>query len=102
MKPKLLIACLMSASMANPVLAACKQPTEPTLPNVDTAVLAEMVKAAKDVKQYIADANKYLDCARNDSSHDKVVERMRTIADSFNELTTTFKARRKTTEVAAN
>jgi hypothetical protein len=101
MKPKLLIV-LLTASMAQYASAGCRQPDEPTLPNVDTAVLAEMVKAAKDVKKYIADANKYLECARNDSSHDKVVERMRTIADNFNALTTTFKARVKTTEVAAN
>jgi hypothetical protein len=102
MKPKLLIAFLVTASMTQYALASCKRPDEPTLPNVDNAVLAEMVKASKDVKKYIADANKYLECSRSDSDHDKVVSRMRELADSFNALTTTFKARQKTTEVAAN
>jgi len=102
MKPKLLIAFLVTASMTQYTFASCKRPDEPTLPNIDKAVLAEMVKASKDVKKYIADANKYLECARSDSDHDKVVARMREIADGFNELTTTFKARQKTTEVAAN
>jgi len=102
MKPKLLITLLITASMAHYASAGCKSPDEPTLPNVDSAVLAEMVKASKDVKKYIAEANKYLECTRNDSDHDRVVAKMRSVADSFNELTTTFKARAKTTEVAAN
>ena len=101
MKPKLLIV-LLSASMAHYASASCKSPAEPTLPSIDTAVLAEMVKASKDVKKYIADANKYLGCTRNDSDHDRVVERMRIVADSFNALTTTFKARAQDTNVAAN
>jgi len=102
MKPKLLIAFLVTASMTHYASASCVRPDEPTLPNVDSAVLAEMVKASKEVKKYIADANKYLECARSDSDHDKVVSRMRELADGFNALTTTFKARQKNTEVAAN
>lgn len=100
MKLKLLMT-LLTVAVTHQAAAACKAPVEPTLPNVDTAVLAEMVKAAKDVKQYLADGNKYLGCVRSDSEHDRTVERMRLLADNFNELTTTFKARAKTA-VAAN
>lgn len=101
MKPMLVVLLTASMTIAQYTSAGCTRPDEPSLPNVETAVLAEMVKASKDVKGYIAAANKYLGCTRNSADHDKVVARMRVVADSFNELTTTFKARPKTA-VASN
>ena len=100
MKFKLCIVVLM-ASIGQFAAAACMAPAEPALPNAETAVLAEMVKAAKDVKAFIAEANKYLGCVQSTQAHDKMVDRMHVVADDFNGLTTMFKARAKTA-VAAN
>ena len=89
---------ILAVSLAHAASAGCAAPDEPALPS-ETAVLAEMVKAAKDVKQYLADANKYLGCVRNALSADKVEARMHVVADNFNALTTSYKAR---TAVATN
>ena len=72
---------------------ACEAPTEPSIPNADTAVTAEMVKAQNDVKQYMTDAQNYLQCVRNDTQHNRMVSRMEEIAAEFNQTVRAFKER---------
>ncbi len=78
-----------------PARGACKFPKEPDLPDADTAVLAQMVKAKKEVKVYITEAKKFLECTCSDSRHDKIVEKMRIMAKDFSTIVKAYKFRVK-------
>lgn len=77
------------------VAAACTKPEAPEMPNIETAVVAEMVKAQKAVKRYMKEGNQYLDCTRNNLQHDAMVSRMEKTATKFNILIRDFKALKK-------
>jgi len=72
---------------------ACDAPAEPSIPNADTTVTAEMVKAQNDVKAYMAAAEAYLSCVRSDAKHNEMVSRMEEVAAEFNDAVRTFKSR---------
>lgn len=65
------------------------------MPSAETAVIAEMIKAQKEVKKYIAEANAFLECVKSDASHNKMLDRMKEIAAEFNGITASYKARKK-------
>ena len=76
---------------------ACTKPEKPVLPDVDSAVLAQMVKAQKEVKKYLKTAEAYLECEKNDSRHDRMVSEMKSIGSSFNKLVKNYKAKAQST-----
>ena len=95
MKPHraLMIAAL---SMGLPALAwACNKPEQkPEIPDPTSAVTAQMVKANKEVKAYVADMEEYLNCARlTPGKHDRAVKELKDFAGEFNDAIRTFKAR---------
>ncbi len=72
---------------------ACSPPTKPELPNPDTAVTPQMVKAKNDVKAYLDAAEKYLNCNITTSQHNRIVDDMHNVADSFNTIVRSYKKR---------
>ncbi len=89
----LLFSVLITATFSSVSYAGCDAPEEPQIPNVETTVTAEMVKAQNDVKQYMAAAESYLSCVKNSSKHNRMVNRMQSVADDFNEVVRAFKAK---------
>lgn len=95
MKPQrtFLIAALF---MGLPALAwACEKPGEkPEIPDPNSAVTAQMVKANKEVKAYVTAMEEYLNCARLSSGkHDRAVRELKDFAGQFNEAVRAFKKR---------
>jgi hypothetical protein len=83
----LIIGSLSSASMA------CSKPEKPALPVAEDAVLAQMVKAQKDVKKYIKQSNQFLECVKSNNKHDRMVSEMKAVGKSFNKIVKVYKAR---------
>lgn len=98
MKPKTLAVRLIIIAIGvmgfTQISAACEAPAEPNIPNAETTVTAEMVKAQKDIKAYMAAAEAYLSCVRSSSKHNKMVTRMQEVADDFNKVVRAFKERK--------
>ena len=93
--PAQLLTIILLMLFTQNILAACTKPDKPTLPDPNTAVVAEMVKAQKAVKKYLAAGDKYLGCVRGDLYHDVMVKEMKKVGDSFNASIKAFKARKK-------
>lgn len=74
--------------------AACEEPEAPDLPDPETAVLAEMVKAQKDVKKFISEGEEYLKCQKGVQKYNRMVEQMKEVGDNFNASIKAFKARK--------
>ena len=91
---KSLIIFISTAFISFGASAACNKPESPSLPDADTAVTAQMVKARHDVDQFLEDANAYLDCISNARQHDKMVDEMHHVGDSFNKIVRSYKARK--------
>ena len=72
---------------------ACTKPSAPDLPNPDTAVTPEMVKAKRDVQEYLAAAEKYLECVKIVAQHNAMVDEMQKVADGFNAAVRAYTAR---------
>ena len=72
---------------------ACTKPVAPELPDISTAVTAQMVKAKNEVKAYMTDAEAYLDCVKDDIEHNAMVDDMQKLAEKFNAMVRTYKAR---------
>jgi DNA topoisomerase IA len=86
-------AAIVSTLSCSSLAAACDEPAVPAIPNAETTVTAEMVKAQNDMKLYMAEAEKYLACVRNDAKHNKMVSRMEQVAEDFNQAVRAFKER---------
>lgn len=83
-------------SLSLPALSwACDKPGEkPEIPDPTSAVTAQMVKANKEVKAYVAAMEDYLNCARlTPGKHDRAVKELKDFAGQFNQAVRTFKAR---------
>ncbi|WP_299772265.1 hypothetical protein [uncultured Pseudoteredinibacter sp.] len=80
--------------ISQPGWSACSEPNQPQLPNPETAVTPEMVKAKKEVKQYMADVDHYLNCKRlNTRQHNAMVDKMQSLANNFNQIIRQYKER---------
>lgn len=90
LQPVLLAAAL---SLGSTLTLACEPPAEPPLPDPATAVTPQMVKAMNDVKAYLSDAEAYLACARSGRRKDAMITRMNELADEFNAIVRSYKAR---------
>lgn len=87
----LIFATLLASSSA----FACDKPTAPVLPDPDTAVTAQMVKAKNEIKAFIATAEAYLACVESGdtSSYNSMVEEMQAAAENFNNIVRKYKSR---------
>lgn len=65
----------------------------PELPDPDTAVMSDMLRAQEAVKQYLARQEKYLSCVGNSFKHDAAVVKMHELADRYNNLARRYKSR---------
>ena len=72
---------------------ACDKPSKPELPDPTTAVTPQMIKAKNDVKAYLKAAETYLECKITTKQHNRMVDEMRGVADSFNGIVRAYKAR---------
>ena len=73
---------------------ACDKPAPPTLPDPDTAVTAQMVKAKNEVKAFITAAENYLQCVERDvASYNAMVDVMQRAAEEFNAIVRKYKKR---------
>ncbi|MFA7553130.1 MAG: hypothetical protein WCY88_02680 [Spongiibacteraceae bacterium] len=84
---------LIIASTISSISFACSKPEVPELPDAATAVLAQMIKAQKDIKSYLKDGNDYLACEKNTKRYDAAVDEMKSAGDKFNALVRDYKAR---------
>lgn len=92
---------IISTALLSSAAIACERPSAPTMPDPETAVRAEVLTAAKQVKHYVAAANKFLGCTRNNRRHDKVADEMNEIVFLYNEVAITYKSRRITKKAVA-
>lgn len=72
---------------------ACDKPAKPELPDPATAVTPQMVKAKNDIKDYMTAAEAFLKCNNNTKQHNSMVDDMNDVANQFNEIVRSFKAR---------
>lgn len=91
LKPVLL---LLAIFISGTVSAACVKPAAPTLPDSDSAVTAQMVKAKNDVNAYLKNANAYLECVSGKPrKHNAQVKEMKKVGNEFNETVRSYKKR---------
>lgn len=84
-----LIAVLLSAPAC-----ACERPSPPELPDPDSAVTAQMIKAKNEMQAFMEAANRYLDCiAKDTSQYNAWVDEMQEAADEFNRIVRKYKKR---------
>ena len=74
---------------------ACEAPKKPVLPDINTTVVAEMIKTQKEVKKYMALGKAFLDCSNNTKNSNDMVDNMAEVGNGFNALIKEFKARNK-------
>ena len=91
---KSIIIFISTAFISFGASAACDKPESSSLPDADTAVTAQMVKAKHDVTQFLEDANAYLECVSSSRKHDKMVDEMHYVGNSFNKIVRNYKARK--------
>jgi hypothetical protein len=87
------ITLALSTVLFSSMSLACTKPTAPSLPDANTAVTAQMVKAKNEVKAYMTQAEAYLECAADTQSHNLVVDEMQKTADAFNAAVRAYKTR---------
>lgn len=84
------IICFMLSTLA---FAECIEAEAPGIPNPDLAGEAEMLRAQREVKRYLALQEQFLDCVRNVRHHNQAVERMHEVANKYNSTARRYKAR---------
>lgn len=74
---------------------ACSKPdAKPEIPDVETVVTAQMVKANNEVKAYVKAMEEYLGCAKLPRSQEKKeLDELKSFAEEFNVVVRAFKAR---------
>ena len=89
------IVAITAALTVSSFTFACEKPAQPALPELEGAVVAQMVKAQSEVKKYLAASEAYLECVNSTSKHNAMVSEMKLVGNNFNELIRAFKARQK-------
>jgi hypothetical protein len=74
---------------------ACDKPAaKPAIPDAETVVTAQMVKANNEVKAYVKAVEEYLGCSKLPRSKEKEeMDDLKQFADDFNVVVRAFKAR---------
>jgi hypothetical protein len=88
-----LLPSLCFASIFSLNVIACEKPQAPEMPNPQTAVTPQMIKAKRDFQSYLAEAKTYLKCVGDDRSHNAMVDEMKTKAAAFNHIMGEYKKR---------
>lgn len=73
--------------------AACEKPSAPALPDPETSVTAQMVKAQNDMNAWVDSVKNYLKCERNTRRHDDAVSELESQVEAFNKSIRLYKAR---------
>ena len=90
-KHALLFTALFSLSA---ITMACDKPVAPVLPDPESAVTAQMIKAKNEMKAYIDQAEVYLKCVEADKAkYNQMVDSMQEAADNFNTIVRKYKDR---------
>ncbi len=84
----------VSAGLASQAFACNPPAAKPEIPDAETVVTAQMVKANNDVKAYIKAMEDYLSCAKLPRSEErKALDDLKQYADDFNVVVRAFRAR---------
>ncbi len=86
-------ASITALFISNGAFAACISNDAPALPDPETAVLAQMVKAQNEVKSYIKSQEAYLSCTKSGLRYDRASKEMKRVANDFISITRAYKAR---------
>ncbi len=96
---KIFVAMLASLvfGVANQAIAACDEPAKPgALPDAETAVSAQMIKAKNEVTAYVKGMEAYLACASISRRDEKAkISELEDYAENFNKIIRAYKARKK-------
>lgn len=92
---------IVSLSLFSVSSTACERPSSLKLPDPNSATRAEVLLAAKQVKQYVAASNRYMECTRSDKRYRRVSDDMNEMIFRYNELAFTYKARSVTSKSIA-
>ena len=79
--------------LGSSLAVACSAPDKPELPDPDTAVTPQMIKAKNDVNAYLSAATAFLECNKTTRKHNDMVNEMNDVADEFNGIIRAYKAR---------
>ncbi len=82
-----------SLALLTNIAVACDKPEKPSLPDPESAVTPQMIKAKNDVKTYLASAEGYLKCNISTHQHNTMVDDMKSVAADFNTIVRAYKAR---------
>ncbi len=93
-KTLLLISVCYASLFALPALACDKPAAKPEIPDAETVVTAQMVKANNEVKAYVKAYEDYLSCAKLSRGEEKQeLDGLKQFAEDFNVVVRAFKAR---------
>lgn len=90
---KALLSAAIFLAFSSAAYAGCQRPSAPDIPDPNSAVTAQMIKAQKEVKAFIAEAKDYLKCVRRASDHNSMVDEMESVANHFNQSIRVYKQR---------
>ena len=77
-----------------PCWAGCEEPVIPDFPNPDLAGQDEMLRAEKEVKQYLALQEDFLNCVQhNTRKHNRAVDLMYQVAEKYNSIARRYNTR---------
>jgi len=95
MKKMIFALAIGSACVFSSAAMACSKPDpKPEIPDADTVVTAQMVKANNDMKAYVKGVEDYLKCAKLSRGDEKrEMDDLKKFAEDFNAVVRAFKAR---------
>lgn len=94
MKKTLLAMSFCSLLISVPSFACSKPDVKPEIPDADTVVTAQMVKANNEVKAYVKAVEEYIACAKLPRSQEKQeIDDLKKFAEDFNVVVRAFKAK---------
>jgi hypothetical protein len=84
---------VFSMTASNSAFSMCTEAAVPVLPDPDTAVMSDILRAQDAVKQYLARQEKFLSCVSDSSRHNAAVDKMHEVADQYNNMARRYKSR---------
>jgi hypothetical protein len=90
---------LLLLFIASPAYSACIEAAVPKLPDPDTAMMSDIIRAQNAVKQYLARQEKYLSCVGSTNKHDAAVDKMHEIAEQYNTMSRRYKSRQESMDM---
>lgn len=93
---------LLLLSLSTASSAACMEAVVPELPDPDTAVMSDIVRAQGAVKQYLARQEKFLACVAGRLRHDAAVDKMHEVAAEYNNMARRYKSRMQSMDMVVD